>query len=384
MPWSTIIGILIFIIILIIVFTLIGLNADKIPSAKSIAVVTKKATEQIRALPQKIFKGYSDATNRLPNTDTDKQSFLVNYHIIGESDTGYVGGDYQNGVFNGSDGIKSAVFNGSRLLVLNIEDYDGVAYLIARGEDGTKYSLNAGKLSATFNSLSSMFEDSVDARTNYLNNDPVIMYLRFPKNKISKACAEFVAEKLGAIRHLLLNKNEVGDFTKRAGEKHLVQLSPSLYSRKIIVVTNIDTAAFDGAFTTKGIPNLHYYINGLVYKHGEPLDAAVQPVFYETNYNNLDSLTDDGKELKAMARSAFFIVLGNPNPTKDSVDKAFKFGLQGICAYNLKNTTVKSAFGSYAVKPKAEPLRLKLTSMATSPGTNTGANNSIKVNSAVA
>ena len=58
LPWSTIIWILIFIIILIIVFTLIGLNADKIPSAKSIAVVTKKAGEQIRALPQKIFKGY--------------------------------------------------------------------------------------------------------------------------------------------------------------------------------------------------------------------------------------------------------------------------------------------------------------------------------------
>ena len=166
-----------------------------------------------------LSKKFSAAKNIKARGNVDKYpsagkyNFLINYNILAQKDGGYLG-EFADGAFSEATAVKYATAFGARMIILNINDYDGIPKLIARDTAGIKVSNGEGSVKEALLAIREQaYTDIIEGRPNPMKGLPMILYLRFGERnykwakKISSKCAENMATYLSLIKDVVLTSN---------------------------------------------------------------------------------------------------------------------------------------------------------------------------------
>lgn len=295
-----------------------------------------------------ISKKFSDSKN-IKNGGNPKEgdyNFLINYNIIAQKDGGYLGSNFIDGAFKEDTAVKYATAFGARMIILNINDYDGAPLLVARDNVGRKVSNNVGSVKDALIAIrDAAYSDVVEGRSNEMRVLPMVVYLRFSEkndkltSKISQKCAENMANYLSMIKDMVLTtSSESAQYTHRGNQTDLFLTRPELYVGKIIILTNADTSEFDNRnkSSSGGKLDFDYFINGRVWKFNEKIDSYDTRAMYEISYDELNMMNDDGaKDFKMRSRVNYFIAYPQTKMEikPEDIDKAVSLGVQACAGY---------------------------------------------------
>ncbi len=324
-------------------------NADKLPTQQNMVNIAAAQTTSIEAaLSNNTLKKQSIKTL------SNDRNFLINHHVLATIGSGYLG-PVRDGVFSEQQAIKLAINSGVRCFVFDIYEDKNGSPRMKNSIKGIKVSLNNGHLGKALCSTDQVaFGSMIGATQNFMENDPVIYYLRFEKTPSAKAAQE-IADSLYRIRGSVLRSNSKGEFSHRKSEGQLFFLNPEDLSKKIIVLTNIDTGVFHKGITTTGRPDLDYYIHARVYNITDNQKDINTRYAYEIPLSYVTDLDSDGvQDLVKKTRVAWSIVIPPDTSyiySEDDIKKINSCGIQAVATYVLRDV-VHDAEGSKAKEGK--------------------------------
>jgi hypothetical protein len=316
-------------------------NADKLPTQQNMVNIAAAQTTAIEAA-----LGAVTMKKEPMKTLGNDRNFLINHHVLATIGSGYLG-PVRDGVFSEQQAIKLAISSGVRCFVFDIfEDKNGAARM-KNSVNGVKVSLNNGHLGKALCSTDQVaFGSMLGATQNFMENDPVIYYLRFEKPPSPKAAQE-IADAFYRIRGSVLRSNSKGEFTHRKSEGQLFFLNPEDLSKKIIVLTNIDTGVYHKGISTTSRPDLDYYVHGRVYKITDNQKDVNTRYAYEIPLSYVSDLDDEGvQDLVKKTRVAWSIVIPPSTEyiyTDDDIKKINACGIQAVATYALRDVVLDAA-----------------------------------------
>ena len=316
-------------------------NADKLPTQQNMVNIAAAQTKAIESSIEAI------TIKKEPmKTLSNDRNFLINHHVLATIGSGYLG-PVRDGVFSEQQAIKLAISAGVRCFVFDIfEDKNGNPRM-KNTINNVKVSLNNGHLGKAICSTDQVaFGSMLGATQNFMENDPVIYYLRFEKPPSAKTAQE-IADSFYRIRSSILRSNTKGEFSHRKSEGQLFFLNPEDLSKKIIVLTNIDTSVYHKGITSTGRPDLDYYIHGRVYDISENQKDTNTRYAYEIPLSYVLDLDADGvQDLVKKTRVAWSIVIP-PNTdyvyTEDDMKKINSCGIQALATFVLRDVVLDAA-----------------------------------------
>jgi hypothetical protein len=266
----------------------------------------------------------------------NSRNFLINQHVLATTGSGYIGPTI-NGVYSEARAVQLALQAGVRCFVFDINELKEKPRLITKKTNGVRVSLNNGYLNkALCSSNMTAFSSMLGTVQNTWENDPLIFYLRF-KTTPSAACAQEVADALYRIRSYILRGNAKGEFNHRKSEAQLFFLNNEDLTKKIIILSNIDTGPYNSPTAQGAKPNLDFYIHGRVYdKNSNQTDVNTRYAF-EVNLPYIMGLDDTAtSEMVKKTRVSWHILINDDIThtfTKAEIDKARACGIQAIAGY---------------------------------------------------
>jgi hypothetical protein len=274
------------------------------------------------------------------------RNFLINQHVLATTCSGYLGPS-TNGVFSEQRAMALALQSGIRCFVFDIEEMKNQPRLVARTPNGVRVCLNNGYFNkAACSSNMTAFAPMLGTVQNVWENDPVIFYLRFKKAP-SAACAQNVADALYRIRSFMLRGNAKGEFNHRKSEGQLFFLNNEDLSKKIIVLSNIDTGAYNSPIAQGAKPNLDFYVHGRVYNITSNQTDINTRYAMEVNLQYIMGLDDNGiSEMVKKTRVQWHILINDDLShiyTKAEIDKARACGIQAIGGFVFNDVIADAA-----------------------------------------
>jgi hypothetical protein len=183
----------------------------------------------------------------------EPQKLLINTSVQATRLVGYIG-PYLSGVFHEDTAVQKALGSGARCLVLEVgRDTDGEEpKLIYRDGWGVKQSLNTGSLQKVAKSIAGRaFQVANEGVPGPMESDPLILVVYFSSTPDPSASPQEyirflgrVAEQLQPLKPYLLDQTPQGDFRRQAMEDKIFFMPYSTFSKKIILLTNVDTTMF--------------------------------------------------------------------------------------------------------------------------------------------
>jgi len=316
--FSKISFIIVCIILLIIIFAVIFYFS---PTPKKSATETQT---QIGSSPR---AGFQNATS-IP----DSSYTLANIQALSVKQTGFIGPNEQDGLFDPITGIQTAVRSGVTFFTLQIDylerekdsnlfDDVGFPTLLYRSSSGTLLSSNGASIT-----------DIAQQLANYLFNpdlgvsqNPVIVYLHFVRtpDPIKKPTDYFtflkrVSEALKPIHPYILS-NGSNNYRRQQSEPALLQLALPSISKSIILLSNADTTIFRNPEATGGavssVSDLDSFINMRVYLDDPSDNLGItqiatnnQPIAVIVSYKRLKEMSDVDKVTFAMKGKSRFVI----------------------------------------------------------------------------
>lgn len=278
MPYTTIIGIFIFMgVIAIIVLAAMGKLGVRTSASTTVVNDTKRvqsnsvdslvasvkskttATPVTTASPQKPIKESFQATP--PPVDpplTADEDCLVNYQPLSILQPGFVGPAI-DGVYDEVKGVTIALDKGARCFVLPIDFHEmptfdpklfaprGAPCLLYRDAAGVIRSMNSGSIAKIAETLANYgFSNATNFR-----DQPMILVLYFVRSPDKDTDVARYLEYLSMVAKALsplipyhLNQTPDGAFTRQARQDEILYLSPKQFARKVLIFTNADTTPF--------------------------------------------------------------------------------------------------------------------------------------------
>lgn len=316
-------------------------NSEKLPTPQNMANIAAAQT----ATAEKAIEAINSKKGAMKVLDNDR-NFLINHHVLATIGSGYLG-PVKDGVFSEQQAMKLAISGGVRCFVFDIyEDKQGGARM-KNTINGIKVSLNSGHVGKSICSCDqTAFGSMIGAVQNVMENDPVIYYLRFAKPPSEKAAQE-IADALYRIRGSVLRSNAKGDFTHRKSEGQLFFLNPDDLTKKIIVLSNIDTGVYHKNISTVGRPDLDYYIHGRVYNISDNQKDVNTRYSYEIPLSYIMALDSDGvQDLMKRARVSWCIVVPPSTDyvySEEEIKKIQSCGIQAVASYALRDFAADAA-----------------------------------------
>ncbi len=202
------------------------------------------------------WSGISQRRTGLASVDSAlpaNQRLLINVAGLGARYLGYLG-PFNNGTFSEDAATRIALSSGARCLVIEVDRLQGGAdpVLLYRDGWGQKQSLNNGSIQRVATSIAARaFNPANDSVPSALADDPllVVVYFHSTPNAVEspKDYIRFlgkVAQGLQPLAGLLVGQTPQGDFRRQAQESQLFFTPYSVFSRRIIMMTNADTTPF--------------------------------------------------------------------------------------------------------------------------------------------
>jgi len=300
------------------------------------------------------------------------QRLLINFSVFSTRLAGF-SGPYVSGVFNEDVSVRAALSSGARCIVLEIgrlyDRYEPI--LIYRDGWGIKSSLNVGSIGNVAKSIAARaFNPSSEGAPPAAATDPLFVVLYFAdtpdpvKNPLEmiRFMAK-VSEQLQPFANLIVGQTPQGDFRRQAMESQLFFTDVSLFSQKIILLTNADTTPFrklesyrmSGEIKTE--QDLDYLVHARLYSRESPsgLGITTSPLTNTTpaavittpNYW-LNTPPDRLAEAQSNTKKAWTILMtptanpGNGVPSKAVLTSLLTtYGVQSIpiCLFDSPATT---------------------------------------------
>jgi hypothetical protein len=220
-------------------------------------------------------KGIAEAMNTIP---VDER-LLINSSVMSVRLAGFLG-PYSSGVFDETTATRLALSSGARCLVVEIDYLERdprTPRLVYRDLAQMKKSLNEGSLKIVAENVAARaFSPTSDSVPPNVANDPLILVLYFARplqfNVSTEDYMDFmgkVAEMLQPLKPHLLGMTPQGDFRKQQLESQLFFTPLSVFSKKIIVLTNADLSPFK-RLNVEESKNLDLMVHGRIYSRESP------------------------------------------------------------------------------------------------------------------
>jgi hypothetical protein len=220
-------------------------------------------------------KGIQEPMNSIPNDE----KFLINFNVMSTRLAGFLG-PYNSGVFDETTATRLALNSGARCLIIEIDYLENdpkTPRLIYRDLGEEKKSLNDGSLEIVAQNIAGRaFNPASDSVPPNVANDPFILVLYFRralKYEVgSEGYMEYmgkVAKQLQPIKPYLLGMTPQGDFRKQQLESQLFFTEISVFSKKIICLTNADLSPFK-RMNVESSKNLDLMVHARIYSRESP------------------------------------------------------------------------------------------------------------------
>jgi hypothetical protein len=343
------------IVVVIVVAVLLGVwsnfiqpNTSNLPTPDNMARI---ATERGAAI-ELANVALNTTKTPMPVLGNDR-NFLINQHVLATTGSGYLGPPI-NGVYSEQRAIALALQAGVRCFVFDIDEIKQQPRLIAHTPNGVRVCLNNGYFSkGACSSNMGAFEPMVGTVQNIWENDPLIFYLRFKKAP-STACAQNIADALYRIRSYILRGNAKGEFNHRKSESQLFFLNNEDLSKKIIILSNIDTGAYNSPTAQGAKPSLDFYVHGRVYDVNTNQSDINTRYAMEVSLPYIMGLDDNGiSEMVKKTRVQWHILVNNDlghSYTKAEIDRARACGIQAIAGFVFDDVIKDAAIAKEAAK----------------------------------
>lgn len=216
--------------------------------------IRKIKEEQLQSLdkqwPSSIRKeNITNAGAQIPQ----EERMLINMNVLSTRLLGYLG-PFDSGVFDEDNATRIALSTGARCLVLEVGREQGGSEPLLIYRDGFGYakSLNYGNISKVAESIAGRaFKATNEGVPVNLEKDPLLLVLYFTDTPSpSESPKEYirflskVAKQLQPLKSRLLGNTPDGNFYRQKQESQLFYKDVSLFSGRIILLTNADTTPF--------------------------------------------------------------------------------------------------------------------------------------------
>jgi hypothetical protein len=275
---------LLYFMIFLVFLAIIGLSYFLIKSKSSLATpdnINAIKQTQTAILEQRWTgitqskKGITDAMNSIP---VDER-LLINSSVMSVRLAGFLG-PYSSGVFDETAATRLALSSGARCLIVEIDYLERdprTPRLIYRDLGEMKQSLNEGSLELVAQNIAARaFSPASDSVPPNVANDPLILVLYFTRPLQFKSSTEDYMEFMGKVAKMLqplkphlLGMTPQGDFRKQQLESQLFFTPLSVFSKKIIVLTNADLSPFK-RLNVEESKNLDLMVHGRIYSRESP------------------------------------------------------------------------------------------------------------------
>ena len=267
--------------------------------------------------------------NKQPKSESSYK--LVNIQPLAIKQTGFVGPEEKDGIFDPALGIQTAIRSGATFFTLQIDylereqptgfDDINIPTLLYRNSSGKLISKNGASINDVALELSNYVFNPDLRNTKY----PIILYLHFVRtpDPITKPMEYLnflkrVSEALQPLHSYIL-KDAGENFRRQKSEGSLLQLSLSSIENSIIVLCNADTTIFRNQAATGSalspISDLDSFVNMRVYlEPGSDRIGVTQPVAAAKanavliSYSALNDMSDADKTSFAMKGKSRFVI----------------------------------------------------------------------------
>lgn len=264
----------------------------------------------------------------------DSEYRLVNIQPLGTKQTGFLGPKEEDGSFDPSVTVMSAVRAGATFFTLQIDYIDveksplqyerkGKATMVYRNGKGELISSNSAKISDVAENIAGyVFNPDVRA-----SKYPVIVYLHFVRTpdpiRDPKGYVNFlgdVAEGLKPIQPFILKSDSQNNYRRQQSEVALLELSLASIENNIILMCNIDTSMFRNTnglgVTINQDRDLDSLVNMRVYLESEDdrlgLTQSMQPPMLPNavimSYSRLKRMIQSDRDKFAMKGKKRFVI----------------------------------------------------------------------------
>jgi flagellar biogenesis protein FliO len=252
----------VFLLVLAILFILFAIWAFKktyqttviLATPQNIANIKQQQTTMLEKRWTVLGQGKTGITTSItiPSIPQDQQ-LLINTTVFSTRVTGY-NGPYDSGTFDEDNAVRISLASGARCLILEIgretDSYEPI--LIYRDNWGIKRSLNTGSIAKVAQSIASRaFNKGNSGAPPNISNDPMMVVLYFVDTPNAvKTPLEYirflakVSEQIQPLANLIVGQTPQGDFRRQALESQLFYKHYTVFSQKVIILTNADTTPF--------------------------------------------------------------------------------------------------------------------------------------------
>jgi hypothetical protein len=207
------------------------------------------------------------------------ERLLINSSVMSTRLAGFLG-PYKSGVFDETTATSLALSSGARCLIVEIDYLENdpiTPRLVYRDLGEMKQSLNEGSLELVAQNIAARaFSPASDSVPPSVANDPLILVLYFTRPLRFKSSTEDYMEYMGKVAKMLqplkphlLGMTPLGDFRKQQLESQLFFTPLSVFSKKIIVLTNADLSPFK-RLNVEESKNLDLMVHGRIYSRESP------------------------------------------------------------------------------------------------------------------
>jgi hypothetical protein len=293
------------------------------------------------------------------------ETSLINLQPLAVKQVAYVGPNENDGTFDTTLGVQSALKTGVRFFTFQIGylevkkdsakfDDPYLPTLLYRDDGGHLISANG----ANIGEVAKMLATYAFAPQNEAATQPLIIYLHFESTpnplRETEKYVKFlskVAELLQPLQEYMIGVSPSGNFQRQQNENALLLTDISTFENTVLFFSNADTSIFRN-LKSLGMDNidpkydLDYMVNMRVYldnssdkigvssvpHNGEVPNAVIVP------FNTIEALKDDEQDVFATkGKSRFTIAMPSQmkNPSLDSISKALNTCNVNTIALNL-------------------------------------------------
>jgi len=377
---STAVFLYIFMVVLVILFILFAIWAFRKTYETTTILATPQnisniKNQQLTMLEKRwtvVGQGKTglSASITIPSIPQDQQ-LLINTAVLSTRVTGYTG-PYDSGTFDEDNAVRISLASGARCLILEIgretNSYEPI--LIYRDNWGIKRSLNTGSVAKVAQSIASRaFNKGNSGAPPNVADDPLMVVLYFVDTPDPvKTPLEYirflakVSQQIQPFANLIVGQTPQGDFRRQALESQLFYKHYTVFSQKIIILTNADTTPFRrlGSYGLSGeigtAEDLDLLVHVRLYSRESPSGLgitssptnSINPAAVITSANYwVNTPPDRLAEAQSQTKKAWTLVM---TPvineataySKDTITKLYKeYGVHSIpiCLFDSPTTT---------------------------------------------
>jgi hypothetical protein len=253
-------------------------NYNTLPTPATIEDTKRKQIAMLEPQWTGITQSKKGIQHSMSSIPVDEK-LLINTNVMSTRLAGYLG-PYTSGVFDETTATRLALNSGARCLIVEIDYLENdpkTPRLIYRDSGEEKQSLNEGSLEIVAQNIAGRaFNPASDSVPPNVANDPLILVLYFRralKYEVgSEGYMEYmgkVAKQLESLKPHLLGMTPQGDFRKQQLESQLFFTELSVFSNKIICLTNADLSPFK-RMNVESSKNLDLMVHARIYSRESP------------------------------------------------------------------------------------------------------------------